>query len=138
MANAVIIIFFNFIYRYVGLWLTYYENHRDYHGFLQSYATKSCCFQFVNCYSSLLYMAFFKEVVEGDNAMTDMCPSPNAVLGFNCELGLTNRYLATLVFAFCGRIKLSTSHIKYFLGNIIFMRFKIANKIPLQARMWWS
>ena len=38
--NACVIMAFNAIYGKVGLWLTRYENHRDYTSFLESYAVK--------------------------------------------------------------------------------------------------
>ena len=48
------------IYGYIALWLTNMEKPRTRTDFEDSYTMKLFCFQFINYYSSLVYIAFFK------------------------------------------------------------------------------
>ena len=48
------------LYGYIALWLTNKEQPRTRTDFEQSYTIKVFLFQFINYYSSLIYIAFFK------------------------------------------------------------------------------
>ncbi|CAD7938713.1 unnamed protein product [Amoebophrya sp. A120] len=116
--NAVVVLIFNAIYSYVGLWLTHYENHATYEGFLESFAIKSCVFQFLNSYSALFYQAFaqkflLRRIAKGlgndksdewyDMQYDAICPKESILFGSTCEMGTTNRTLVSLVLVFMAR-----------------------------------
>ncbi len=48
------------VYEYIALWLTNMEFPRTQTDFEDSYTLKKFLFQFINFYSSLFYIAFFK------------------------------------------------------------------------------
>ena len=48
------------VYAWVALRLTMLENQRTDEDYENSYTLKMYCFQFVNYYSSIFYIAFFK------------------------------------------------------------------------------
>ncbi|XP_040579928.1 anoctamin-5 isoform X2 [Lepeophtheirus salmonis] len=58
--NLLSIVFLNYIYEFVALWLTNVEQPRTYTDFEHSYTFKLFMFQCINFYSSLVYIAFFK------------------------------------------------------------------------------
>ncbi|XP_043246594.1 anoctamin-5-like isoform X2 [Amphibalanus amphitrite] len=58
--NLIIIMIMNQFYRKVAIWLTNLENPRTQTEYEDSFTFKMFSFQFVNYYSSLVYIAFFK------------------------------------------------------------------------------
>ncbi|XP_037087144.1 anoctamin-5-like isoform X2 [Pollicipes pollicipes] len=58
--NLIIIVIMNQLYRKVAVWLTNLENPRTQTEYEDSFTFKMFFFQFVNYYSSLVYIAFFK------------------------------------------------------------------------------
>ncbi|CAD6192596.1 unnamed protein product [Caenorhabditis auriculariae] len=58
--NLIVIMFMNYFYSELALWLTAWECPRTQSDFDNSYTFKVFLFQFVNYYSSLFYVAFFK------------------------------------------------------------------------------
>ncbi|KAK8378725.1 hypothetical protein O3P69_009442 [Scylla paramamosain] len=58
--NLVVIIIFNFFYEKIVVWLTNLEVPRTETEYEDSFTLKMFLFQFVNYYSSLIYIAFFK------------------------------------------------------------------------------
>jgi len=58
--NLVLILVFNYIYELLAFWLTDKELHRTQTGFDEALTLKIYLFQFVNYYSSIFYIAFFK------------------------------------------------------------------------------
>ena len=65
MISLVVIVILNYIYNYAALLLTEFELPRTQQQFDDSYAFKVFCFQFVNYYSTLFYIAFFKDPFVG-------------------------------------------------------------------------
>ena len=63
--NAVQIIFFNAIYSSLAYILTNYENHRTQSSYERALILKTFIFQFLNSYSLLFYIAFFKQSITG-------------------------------------------------------------------------
>ncbi|CAI2170722.1 1786_t:CDS:10 [Funneliformis geosporum] len=61
ITNLIIIFYMNMLYMYVADWLTTFENHRTETSYEDSLILKSYLFDFVNCYSGLFYILFFKE-----------------------------------------------------------------------------
>ncbi|GET02867.1 anoctamin-7 [Rhizophagus clarus] len=59
--NLVIIFFLNMLYTSVANWLTSFENHRTDTNFEDSLIIKTYFFDFVNCYTGLIYILVFKE-----------------------------------------------------------------------------
>ncbi|KAF2357771.1 Anoctamin [Trinorchestia longiramus] len=60
MLNLVVIVIFNFVYRKLVIFLTNIECPRTETEYEDSFTLKIFLFQFVNFYSSLIYIAFFK------------------------------------------------------------------------------
>jgi len=58
--NLVLILIFNYIYEQLAFWLTEKELHRTQSAFDDALTLKIYLFQFVNYYSSIFYIAFFK------------------------------------------------------------------------------
>ena len=58
--NLILIMFFNFIYESIAVWLTEKELHRTQTDFDDALTLKIYLFQFVNYYASIIYIAFFK------------------------------------------------------------------------------
>ena len=58
--NLIVIIVLNKLYEYVALWLVNFEQPRTQTDFEQSYTFKMFCFQFINFYLPLIYIACFK------------------------------------------------------------------------------
>ena len=58
--NFITIQLLKFVYRYIALWLTKWENPRTNTDYTNSLVLKMFWFQFVNTYSSIFYVAFFK------------------------------------------------------------------------------
>lgn len=63
--SLVVIIILNFIYQICAVKLTEIELPRTQQQFDDSYSLKVFCFQFVNYYSTLFYIAFFKDTMTG-------------------------------------------------------------------------
>ena len=63
--SLVVIIVLNAIYTVIAGRLTEYELPRTQQQFDDFYAFKVFCFQFVNYYSTLFYIAFFKDPLSG-------------------------------------------------------------------------
>ncbi|CAM9354412.1 unnamed protein product, partial [Ectocarpus fasciculatus] len=60
IANAVVIQIMNMIYGGIAIKLNDYENHRTDTGYEDNLIAKTFCFQFVNSYAALIYIAIFK------------------------------------------------------------------------------
>ena len=58
--NLIAINILRFVYQYVANWLTNWQNPRTQTDWDDSYTVKMYIYQFVNMYSSLFYIAFFK------------------------------------------------------------------------------
>ncbi|CAB3994319.1 anoctamin-4-like isoform X1 [Paramuricea clavata] len=58
--NLIAINILKFVYQYVAHWLTNWQNPRTKTDWEDSYTVKMYIYQFVNMYSSLFYIAFFK------------------------------------------------------------------------------
>ena len=58
--NLIVIIVLNKLYEYVALWLVNFEQPRTQTDFEQSYTFKMFCFQFINFYLPLIYIAVIK------------------------------------------------------------------------------
>ena len=58
--NLICINILRFVYQYVAYWLTNWQNPRTQTEWDDSYTVKMYIYQFVNMYSSLFYIAFFK------------------------------------------------------------------------------
>ena len=63
--SLIVIIFLNIIYQLAAVKLTEIELPRTQQEFDDSYSLKVFCFQFVNYYSTLFYIAFFKDTLTG-------------------------------------------------------------------------
>lgn len=87
-ANAVQIFVFNALYSKMALWLTHWENHKTYSQFQKLYIVKTIVFQFINSYSTLFYIAFFKIPVEEHLGYPGGFGCPKD--GKNCVMGLLN------------------------------------------------
>lgn len=117
--NGASILFFQKIYERCAYQLTRLENHRTYSKFLQSYAIKTMVFQMVNCYSSLFYIAFFKDIIEEEfNTGAKMCSDEErkeSLFNIKCNMGLLNRQLLSLfvVFLFKNVMELSLPLVRY-------------------------
>jgi hypothetical protein len=75
VVNAMTIIFMNVFWKTVALKLTEWENHRTQSEFDNSLITKIFAFYFINSYTSLYYIAFFKSRTRifAVNALQDKC-----------------------------------------------------------------
>ena len=82
VANGITIMVFNKLYGYVSVKLNDWENHRTETEYEDHLIAKTFLFQFINSYSSLFYIAFFKnksftilgratECVIGENGQPD-------------------------------------------------------------------
>lgn len=60
LINLILINILKFVYQYVAYWLTNWQNPRTQTDWEDSYTIKMYIYQFVNMYSSLFYIAFFK------------------------------------------------------------------------------
>ncbi|RIA89124.1 calcium-activated chloride channel-domain-containing protein [Glomus cerebriforme] len=60
-SNLVIIFLMAMLYSYVADWLTSFENHRTDTSYEDSMILKSYFFDFVNCYTGIVYILVFKE-----------------------------------------------------------------------------
>eukprot|EP00026_Physarum_polycephalum_P003265 Phypoly_transcript_03275.p1 GENE.Phypoly_transcript_03275~~Phypoly_transcript_03275.p1 ORF type:complete len:739 (+),score=105.38 Phypoly_transcript_03275:250-2466(+) len=79
VSNAVIIMILNKVYRYVAVKLNDWENHRTQSTYTDNLLIKIFLFQFVNSYTSLYYIAFFKRnaFLWGEQALRDTCGDDN-------------------------------------------------------------
>jgi hypothetical protein len=71
LGNALQIQLFNFIYSRLAIILTEKENHRTRVNYEDSLIVKTFCFQFVNSFNSLFYIAFIKPGLGGCNVIGD-------------------------------------------------------------------
>ena len=77
--NLILIMFFNFIYESIAVWLTEKELHRTQTDFDDALTLKIYLFQFVNYYASIFYIAFFKgQFVGTPNTYTRLVSSHRA------------------------------------------------------------
>ena len=60
LVNAAVISIFNIYWRKIALLLTTWENYRLEKDFRDQLVMRMFGFQFINCYFSLFYVAFFK------------------------------------------------------------------------------
>lgn len=58
--NLLVIVTLNKIYEYIAIWLVNWERPRTQSDYEHSFTFKMFAFQFINFYSSLIYIAFFK------------------------------------------------------------------------------
>ncbi|CAK8678217.1 unnamed protein product [Clavelina lepadiformis] len=65
LISLIVIMILNKVYEKVALWLTHMELPRTQLEFEDSFTLKMFCFQFVNYYSFLFYVAFFKSPFAG-------------------------------------------------------------------------
>lgn len=70
--NAVQIQIFNILYGKVSLMLNEWENHRTDSDWENALIGKSFLFKFVNSYTSLFYIAFFKPTEEGSDSLYEL------------------------------------------------------------------
>jgi len=59
--NAFVVEMLNSLFTILAKWLTDRENHRSYSEHANHLLAKTVVFKFINCYSSLYYIAFFKQ-----------------------------------------------------------------------------
>jgi len=69
VVNSVQILIFNHLYTKLAIYLNHFENYRTDTEFEDALIIKMFCFQFVNGYASLFYVAFIKELI-GDPCVT--------------------------------------------------------------------
>jgi len=90
IANAIVIVIFNQIYRRIAIRMNEWENHRTASDYQDSLLIKIFLFQFVNSYTSLYYIAFFKRRTSlwGDPDLKDTCAEeegdPSELVGWGC------------------------------------------------------
>jgi hypothetical protein len=98
--NAMTIIFLNVVWKTVAQKLNEWENHRTQTDFENNLIAKIFIFQFVNSYTSLYYIAFFKKGTNlwGANALEDACKFGKnyATVSYGCPDELTVQ-LATIL-----------------------------------------
>jgi len=75
IANAIVIMILNRVYRMVAVKLNDWENHRTHSYYYDNLLFKIFLFQFVNSYTSLYYIAFFKKntTLWGNQHLRDSC-----------------------------------------------------------------
>eukprot|EP00937_MAST-01D_sp_MAST-1D-sp2_P007076 g7076.t1 len=73
IVNAVQISAMNVLYQYLAQWLTTWENHRSDSQHERNLVVKTFVFQFVNSYASFFYIAFLKDILEGDRLGHAQC-----------------------------------------------------------------
>jgi hypothetical protein len=99
VVNSVVIITMNVFWRIVADKLTVWENHRTQTEFDDALTFKIFLFQFVNSYTSLYYIAFFKSENRFWSIQADKCKIGGTELGtvgWGCTLELSVQ-LATLL-----------------------------------------
>jgi len=98
--NAITIIFLNVVWKTVATKLTEWENHRTQSDFENNLIAKIFVFYFVNSYTSLYYIAFFKKGTRfwGVSELKDDCKFGNlyATVSWGCADELTVQ-LATIL-----------------------------------------
>jgi len=102
--NAIVIMFFNGVWRKVADYLTNWENHRTYTSYQDQLIFKIFMFQFVNSYTSLYYMAFFKNYnhlwFSNQMDLIDSCGvgsvSLSPIIGHGCVYQLSIQLMALL------------------------------------------
>jgi len=99
--NAAAIEVFNSVWRHIALALTSWENHRLEKRFRDALVFKMFAFQFINCYFSFFYLAFFRRhdgtlfgLARSANLATDRCG------GLDCMYQLRQQLLISLLFNF--------------------------------------
>jgi hypothetical protein len=73
IANAVAIQIMNMVYGGIAIKLTDYENHRTDTAYEDNLIAKTFCFQFVNSYAALIYIAIFKPFLADIDPCIDSC-----------------------------------------------------------------
>jgi len=100
IANAITIILLNTLYQQLALKLTEWENHRTQSDFDNALIFKIIMFYFVNSYTSLYYIAFFKAKTQfwGVTTLDDGCKSGGvpSLISWGCPDDLTIQ-LATIL-----------------------------------------
>jgi len=93
IVNAIVIIAFNLFWKQVALRLTEWENHRLETEFNNSLISKLFAFYFVNSYTSLYYIAFFKRANKfwGVDYLQDACKTGDSpiTISWGCPDELT-------------------------------------------------
>ena len=78
LVNAAVISIFNIYWRKIALLLTTWENYRLEKDFRDQLVMRMFGFQFINCYFSLFYVAFFKRCANPNpNPNPNPDPTPN-------------------------------------------------------------
>jgi len=97
--NAVVIMILNKVYRTLAVKMNEWENHRTISEFHDNLLFKIFLFQFVNSYTSLYYIAFFKQHTNlwGDPNLPDKCSGDEgAEWGWGCPNELQIQLLMLL------------------------------------------
>lgn len=98
--NAMIIIFMNQVWKFIAIKLTTWENHRTDSDFENALISKIFIFYFVNSYTSLFYIGFFKKTASywNDDDLQDGCKTGTGwrVLGYGCAEELTVQLVTIL------------------------------------------
>jgi len=98
--NAVVIMILNKVYRYFAVKLNDWENHRTVTSYENNLIIKIFLFQFVNSYTSLYYIAFFKRHAHlwGDEVLKDKCSDGDSKesFGWGCPNQLQLQLLSLL------------------------------------------
>eukprot|EP01114_Cavostelium_apophysatum_P021290 TRINITY_DN738_c0_g1_i1.p1 TRINITY_DN738_c0_g1~~TRINITY_DN738_c0_g1_i1.p1 ORF type:complete len:782 (+),score=258.94 TRINITY_DN738_c0_g1_i1:32-2347(+) len=102
VANAITIMFMNVVWKMVAVKLNNWENHRTDSEYENSLIMKIFAFYFVNSYTALFYVAFFKGTGKlfGAAVLKDACKTGRtyiAVLGNGCMDELTIQLITVLM-----------------------------------------
>jgi len=96
--NAVAIVILNMIYRNIAVRMNEWENHRTETSYHDNLLFKIFLFQFVNSYTSLYYIAFFKRgsLLWGNRGLADECTEGENADRWGCPYDLLVQ-LATIL-----------------------------------------
>jgi hypothetical protein len=91
IGTSVLIKIYKAIFSRVAIRLTNWENNEFYSDYVWSLAFKLFCFEFINNYASLFYIAFFKGRMEGcksDDCLHELTLHLSSVFTSNCAISL--------------------------------------------------
>jgi len=96
--NAIAIVVLNKIYRSIAVRMNEWENHRTESAYIDNLLFKIFLFQFVNSYTSLYYIAFFKKgsALWGNDRLIDQCTDGEVADRWGCPEDLLVQ-LATIL-----------------------------------------
>lgn len=95
VVNALAIEIFNMLWRHIALALNTWENHRLEKQFRDALVYKMFGFQFINCYFTFFYLAFFRRHVGAIFGFDDSCGG-----GFECMVLLRTQLQVSLIINF--------------------------------------